>query len=50
MGPCHPEYRKTVDEEEKKVNEKGKDSVPLFVRIISLLIVVGAVGMALYLW
>lgn len=47
MSCCSPEYRKVVNEEEEKVNEKGKDTLPLFVKIISLLIVAGALGIAL---
>jgi hypothetical protein len=47
MGCCSPEYRKVVNEEEEKMNEKGKDTLPLFVKIISLLIIAGALGIAL---
>ncbi|MGM0902269.1 MAG: hypothetical protein ACQEXB_14380 [Bacillota bacterium] len=47
MSCCSPEYRKVVNEEERKVNEKGKDTLPLFVKIISLLIIAGALGIAL---
>jgi hypothetical protein len=49
MSCCSPEYRKVVNEEEKKVNEQGKDSLPLFVKIISLLIIAGALGIAVIL-
>jgi hypothetical protein len=47
MSCCSPEYRKVVNEEEKKINEKGKDTLPIFVKIISLLIIAGALGIAL---
>ncbi|MBY0098910.1 hypothetical protein [Mesobacillus maritimus] len=47
MSCCSLEYRKVVNEEEKKINEKGKDTLPLFVKIISLLIIAGALGIAL---
>jgi len=47
MSCCSPEYRKVVNEQEKKINEKGKDTLPLFVKIISLLIIAGALGIAL---
>lgn len=38
MGCCDPEYRKQVLEKEKEVNEKGKETVPAFVKIIVVII------------
>ncbi|MBU8770648.1 hypothetical protein [Cytobacillus oceanisediminis] len=34
MGCCSPKYRETVNEEEKKVNEKGTDSLALPAKLI----------------
>ena len=49
MSCCNLEYRKVVGEEEKKVNDKGKDSLPLVVKIIRLLIVAGSLGIVFFL-
>jgi hypothetical protein len=50
MSCCNPEYRKVVNDEERRINEKGKDTVPFFVKIISLLVVVaGVIGISLYI-
>ena len=38
MSCCSPEYRKNVNEKEEKVNQKGKDSLPLLVKVIIILI------------
>lgn len=40
MGPCNPRYREIVSEKEKKVNEQKNQTVPLFVKISSIIIVV----------
>lgn len=47
MGCCSPNYRETVNEEENKVNEKGKDSLPLPAKLIFGLIFV--IGLFFYL-
>lgn len=49
MSCCSPDYRKVVDEEEQMVNEKGKESFPLFIKIIGLIIIAGSLGIALIL-
>jgi hypothetical protein len=50
MSCCSPEYRKIVDDEERRINEKGQDSVPFFVKILSLLVVVaGVIGISFYI-
>ncbi|MBS4192104.1 hypothetical protein KHA94_18220 [Bacillus sp. FJAT-49705] len=46
MGCCSPNYRKIVNEDEDKVNEKGKESIPLFVKIISAVIIIGGLMIA----
>lgn len=47
MGCCSPKYRETVNEEEKRVNEKGTDSLPLSAKLIFGVIVV--IGVFFYL-
>ncbi|MGD6801210.1 hypothetical protein ACQCVK_13295 [Rossellomorea vietnamensis] len=34
MGCCSPGYRKTVNEEEERINEKGSDTLPFSLKII----------------
>lgn len=46
MGCCSPEYRKTVNEIEEKVNKNGRDSLPFWFKIISIIITAG--GLTLY--
>jgi hypothetical protein len=42
MGCCSPNYRQTVNEEEEKLNSKGKDRAPLLLKIAgSFVITVG---------
>ncbi|WP_164525573.1 hypothetical protein [Siminovitchia acidinfaciens] len=43
MGCCGPEYRKAVNEKEEKINEKGKESLPFFIKILGATIVAGAI-------
>ncbi|WNS75726.1 hypothetical protein RRV45_01370 [Bacillus sp. DTU_2020_1000418_1_SI_GHA_SEK_038] len=49
MGCCSPEYRKVVNEQEAKVNQKEKDSVTLLAKIIIVLITVGAIASLAFL-
>ncbi|WHY82698.1 hypothetical protein [Siminovitchia fortis] len=49
MGCCSPEYRKVVNEKEEKVNEKGRESLPPYVKILSVVITAGAVAIAVIL-
>ncbi|GHH96907.1 hypothetical protein [Neobacillus kokaensis] len=44
MGCCSPEYRKVVNEQEAKINQKEKDSIPLLAKIIIVNITVGALA------
>ncbi|WP_162785311.1 hypothetical protein [Bacillus sp. P14.5] len=43
MGCCSPNYRKTVNEEEERINEKGSDTLPFSLKI--LLIAAAAVSL-----
>ncbi len=47
MGCCSPNYRETVNEEEKIVNEKGTDSLPLPAKLIFG--VISVIGLFFYL-
>ncbi|VEF47747.1 Uncharacterised protein [Bacillus freudenreichii] len=43
MGCCGPDYRKAVNEKEERINEKGKESLPFFIKILSSIIIAGAI-------
>ena len=47
-GCCSPNYRKSVNEKESQVNEKGKEQLPLLAKIIIVLITAGGL-LAVYL-
>jgi hypothetical protein len=34
MGCCSPNYRNSVNEEEKRINEKGSDALPFSLKIV----------------
>ncbi|WP_170169122.1 hypothetical protein [Mesobacillus subterraneus] len=40
-GCCSPNYRKSVNEKEEQINHKGKEKLPLFAKIIIILITAG---------
>ncbi|MEH7222772.1 hypothetical protein V7112_03070 [Bacillus sp. JJ1566] len=42
MGCCSPEYRKVVEAKEQKVNQNSNDKVPVWGKIVSVGIIVGA--------
>ena len=42
MSCCSPNYRKTVNEKEEQINNKGREQLPLYVKIIFVLISAGA--------
>lgn len=44
MSCCNPEYRKVVEEQENKVNQKGKDSLSLSAKITIILITIGSIS------
>lgn len=41
MSCCSPEYRKVVKEKEERVNQKGQDSLPFWLKTIMILIPAG---------
>ncbi len=43
MGCCSPNYRKTVNEQEEKVNQQGRDTPPLFMKIGLTLVCIGGI-------
>jgi hypothetical protein len=40
MSCCSPNYRKTVNEQEEAVNQKGEEKLPFFVKIIATIIII----------
>ncbi|WP_187370772.1 hypothetical protein [Bacillus timonensis] len=42
MGCCGPEYRKVVEDQEKKVNQNPKETFPIWGKIVSVAIIVSA--------
>ncbi|WP_449537531.1 hypothetical protein [Ferdinandcohnia sp. Marseille-Q9671] len=42
MSCCSPEYRKVVQDQEEKVNQHTKDTLPKWAKVASILILVGA--------
>jgi hypothetical protein len=37
MGCCSPNYRKAVNEEEERINEKGSETLPFSLKIIMII-------------
>lgn len=50
MGCCSPNYRKTVNEQEERVNEKGKDSLHWSVKAGLALITLGAMAITIIIY
>ena len=48
MSCCNPNYRKIVAEKEERVNQKGKDSLPLLAKILLITITVGGLTIAFF--
>lgn len=47
MGCCSPDYRKTVKEQEDRVNQKAKrETLPLFGKIAMIMVVIGGIIVA----
>ncbi|RDI45403.1 hypothetical protein DFR59_10227 [Falsibacillus pallidus] len=44
MGCCSPGNRTIVNEEEEKLNDRGKDSIPIGIKIVSILIVIAVIA------
>ncbi len=42
MGCCSPNFRKTVLEQEEKVNEKGQDTLPIPIKIGLAIVFIGS--------
>lgn len=49
MGCCSPNYRKTVNEQEEIINEKGTDTPSLALKIVLTLIFVGGILLAVFI-
>ncbi|WP_169787437.1 hypothetical protein [Sporosarcina globispora] len=49
MGCCNPNYRETVNEEEKRVNAKGTDSLSLPAKLILAAVMLSGIGFFFYL-
>lgn len=49
MGCCSPEYRKVVNEEEERVNQKGKDAIPFLTKLIIIVISTGGLALSLFM-
>lgn len=45
MSCCKPGYREVVNEKEEEINEKGKDTLPLSVKVIAFLIIAGVLAL-----
>ncbi|CEG26487.1 hypothetical protein [Bacillus sp. B-jedd] len=42
MSCCSPNYRKTVNEQEEKINAKGRDTLPLSAKILLIAVALAA--------
>lgn len=49
MGCCSPNYRKTVNEQEEIINQKGTDTPPLTLKIVLTLIFIGGILLAVFI-
>lgn len=49
MGCCSPNFRKTVCEQEERVNRKGNDRIPFFIKAVLILITVAGGLLAVFL-
>lgn len=49
MSCCRPEYREVVKEQEEKINQKGKDSLPLLAKVFLGVITIGAIAVLVFL-
>jgi hypothetical protein len=48
MGYCSPNYRNSVNEQEEQINQKGKDELPLFIKVILVIVMIGGLLIALF--
>lgn len=49
MSCCKPGYREIVNEKEKEINEKGSNHLSPFVKVIAVIITIGAITTAVFL-
>ncbi len=49
MGCCNPKYRETVNEEEKRINAKGGDSLSHSAKLILAAVMLSGTGIFFYL-
>ncbi|MCM3569520.1 hypothetical protein [Neobacillus mesonae] len=49
MGCCSPEYRKVVNEQESKINQKEKETIPPLAKIVIVIITAGAIAATAFL-
>ncbi|MBN8210185.1 hypothetical protein JI666_15645 [Bacillus sp. NTK071] len=49
MGCCNTKYKDTVDEEEERINEKGKEQLPLYGKIILSCLFIGGIALIVFL-
>ncbi|WP_156112579.1 hypothetical protein [Halobacillus sp. BBL2006] len=47
MGCCSPNYHEEVKQKEEEINQAEKESIPFWMKVISILIVLGSLG---YYW
>lgn len=47
MGCCAPEFKELADEKEKEVNDKGRDQIPMLIKVgLGILTLIG-IGLAI---
>lgn len=49
MGCCSPNFHKQVQEQEKRVNEKGNEKLPPYIKWISIFLSILLLIIAIYL-
>ncbi|WP_345244039.1 hypothetical protein [Pontibacillus salipaludis] len=46
MGCCSPNFNKEVEKQEEKVNEKGNEQIPLWGKVIAIVISICVIWIA----
>ncbi|WP_226659911.1 hypothetical protein [Pseudalkalibacillus hwajinpoensis] len=49
MGCCHSKNKTTLEEEEERINEKGKEQLPLFGKVILSVLFLCGIALITYL-
>lgn len=49
MSCCSPNYRKTVNEHEEKINAKGRDTLPLSAKLLFIAIAIAGLAAVILL-